>query len=60
MDTTTLVDCANCGVSFEDCDSEYCESCLITVWEDYCEECGAEDDEPCAEGCVNEHKRNEQ
>lgn len=34
-------------------DSELCGACLIEEWADFCEECQAEGDEPCAEGCQN-------
>ena len=58
MTTTTDDRECKCGAVFlsDGDDDLLCGACLIEEWEDYCEECGADPEEPCAEGCVNEHK----
>lgn len=33
-----------------------CTACRTEYWSHYCEECGAEPEQPCADGCVNAHK----
>jgi hypothetical protein len=56
MTTATEIECAECGVEIDGDDGQHCGACLIEVWRDYCEECGAEPGDKCVEGCANEHK----
>ena len=46
----------DCGATIitADPDEVRCGACLIQDWTDFCEECGAEDDQPCVAGCPNE------
>jgi hypothetical protein len=46
--------CIDCGDSFPEEGSEIqCVPCRGAYWEDWCEECGADPDEPCEPDCPN-------
>ena len=50
--------CADCGqeVLYPEDTQERCVPCHEKYWSYWCEECGAEPEEKCADGCVNERK----
>lgn len=50
--------CTECGYNLADYspDETMCGACLTEYWSHYCEECGAEPEQSCADGCVNAHK----
>lgn len=48
----------DCGANIteNDNDGEMCTACYAEYWSKWCEECGADPDEPCATDCPNINK----
>jgi hypothetical protein len=51
--TQTKCECG-ANITENDNDGEMCTACYAEYWSKWCEECGADPDEACATGCVNE------
>ena len=52
------INCKDCGGEVLDPENtgERCVPCNDTYWSFWCEECGAEPEDKCADDCVNKNK----